>query len=161
LTAHPAVAFHRVYLLLAIPRGPEARFEEVDRAARKDHSRETPFPLSPAEQIVTYTAVNPDSRTDNAWQWNATVQRQLPSNTIVEAGYIGTKGTHLLANRNINALIPAGGTLVRRYPGFADITRNGLNDANSTYPPSSSRCGSGKPPYYLASEYNGRHDGDN
>ena len=92
-----------------------------------------PFPLSPAEQVLTYTAVNPDTKTDNAWQWNMTVQRQLPSNTILETGYLGTKGTHLLANRNINALIPAGGTLVRRYPGFANITMNGLNDGNSTY----------------------------
>jgi hypothetical protein len=29
--------------------------------------------------------------------------------------------------------MPVGGTLVRRFPGFANITMNGLNDANSTY----------------------------
>jgi hypothetical protein len=92
-----------------------------------------PFPTSPTQQLQ-YSAVNPDTFTDNAWQWNLTIQRQLPSNTIVEAGYIGTKGTHLIANRNVNPLIPLGNNqFTRRYPGFANINMNGMNDANSTY----------------------------
>jgi hypothetical protein len=92
-----------------------------------------PFPTTPTQQLQ-YSSVNPNTLTDNAWQWNFTVQRQLPSNTIVEAGYLGTKGTHLLANRNINPLIPLGGNqFTRLYPGFANINMNGMNDANSTY----------------------------
>ena len=51
----------------------------------------------------------------------------------MEMAYIGTKGTHLMATQNINPLMPqADGSLVRRYPGFGDITMT-LQDGDSTY----------------------------
>ncbi len=91
-----------------------------------------PFPTSPNDQIALF-AVDPHVKTDNAWQYNFTIQRQLPSNLLLEAGYVGTKGTHLMATRFINPLMPqADGTLVRRFPGFANITMT-LQDGNSTY----------------------------
>ena len=52
---------------------------------------------------------------------------------LLEAAYIGTKGTHLIARRNINPLIPqGGGTFQRQFPGFGDITATG-QDGSSTY----------------------------
>jgi hypothetical protein len=91
-----------------------------------------PFPTSPTQQLQ-YSAMDPNTLNDNAWQWNFTLQRQLPSNTILEAGYIGTKGTHLISRRNINPLIPVGdGQFQRLYPGFANINGS-QNDGSSTY----------------------------
>lgn len=37
-----------------------------------------------------------------AGQWFFDIQRQLPFDTLLTVGYNGTKGTHLIANRNIN-----------------------------------------------------------
>ncbi|WP_263384688.1 TonB-dependent receptor [Granulicella arctica] len=40
-------------------------------------------------------------------QWNLTVERQLPSNTLLSVSYVGTKGTHLPSALNpINVLNP-------------------------------------------------------
>ena len=92
--------------------------------------RVTARPLSPFRpaptQAINYAAIERNTKTDNAWQWNFTVQRQLPGDTIVEAAYVGTKGTHLMGNYVGNPFIPIGfnpenpqpGTLVPKYPGL-------------------------------------------
>lgn len=51
---------------------------------------------------------------DNAYlqSWNLNVQRQVSRNLVVMAGYIGSKGTHLIVRRNINQ--PVNG--VRPFP---------------------------------------------
>jgi outer membrane receptor protein involved in Fe transport len=83
------------------------------------------FPTSP-NQAINYAAIERNTKTDNAWQWNYTIQRQLPGDTLVEAAYVGTKGTHLMGNYVGNPFIPVGfdpknpqpGPLVSRYPGL-------------------------------------------
>ena len=91
-----------------------------------------PFPTKTTDALVI-GAIEPNTKTDNAWQYNLSVQRQLPKNMLLEAAYIGTKGTHLIARRNINPLIPqGGGTFQRQFPGFGDITATG-QDGSSTY----------------------------
>jgi hypothetical protein len=42
--------------------------------------------------------------------WNFTMERKLPLNLISTVGYVGTKSTHLLADRDINAGFPGSGT---------------------------------------------------
>jgi len=39
-------------------------------------------------------------------QWNFSIQRQLPSNSVLSIAYVGSKGTHLTDQRNINQLQP-------------------------------------------------------
>ena len=86
-----------------------------------------PFPQRPTDSLA-WRGIEKDVKTDNAWQYNFNIQRQLPSNFLVEGAYVGTKGTHLMARRNFNPLVPAGfdpknpkpGPLTRMYPGFAD-----------------------------------------
>jgi len=39
-------------------------------------------------------------------QWNVSVQRQLPSTTVLTVAYAGSKGTHLTDQRGINQLFP-------------------------------------------------------
>lgn len=83
------------------------------------------YPTSPA-QAINYASIERNTKSDNAWQWNYTVQRQLPKDTLVEVAYVGTKGTHLMGNYVGNPFIPVGfnpknpqpGTLVPEYPGF-------------------------------------------
>lgn len=39
-------------------------------------------------------------------QWNVSVQRQLPSTTVLTVAYAGSKGTHLTDQRGLNQLFP-------------------------------------------------------
>ena len=63
------------------------------------------------------------------WQhWNIGVQRRLYSNAVVDVGYVGGRGDHLLRYVNINQPQPAdlaghGDRLntVRPYPGYSEI----------------------------------------
>ncbi len=65
----------------------------------------------------------------SAWNWNVTVERELPWSTTVEVGYVGRKGIHNQRKRNINQLQP--GTIqanpginpnaLRPYKGYAVI----------------------------------------
>jgi hypothetical protein len=97
-----------------------------------------PFPKSPAEER-SVRGTERIVKTDNAWQYNFSIQRELPGNMLVETAYVGTKGTHLMAQRNFNPLIPAGGgplvpgaRLVRLFPGFGDLLVTAQN-GDSTY----------------------------
>ncbi|MGH9833666.1 MAG: TonB-dependent receptor, partial [Blastocatellia bacterium] len=75
-----------------------------------------------------------------AWTWNATFEREIGFNTLLEIGYVGRRGLHAQRERNINQLQP--GTIqrnpgvntdfLRPYKGFG-IIRLTNNDANSMY----------------------------
>lgn len=91
-----------------------------------------PFPTRPTDALVI-RGIERDVKTDNAWQYNFNMQRQLPSNLLLETSYVGTKGTHLMARRNFNPLIPQpNGTLLRQYAGFGDLLVTAQN-GDSTY----------------------------
>lgn len=94
-------------------------------------AKNIPFPTRPTDAL-SLGAIEPNTKTDNAWQYNFSLQRQLPRNVLLEAAYVGTKGTHLIARRNLNPLVPlAGGGLQRAFPGFGDISATGQNGAST------------------------------
>lgn len=93
-------------------------------------SNRIPFPTRTTDAFVIQ-AIEKNTKTDNAYQWNLSVQRQLPGNVLLESAYVATKGTHLIARRNLNPLIPQGGALVRQFPGFGDIFATGQNGSSS------------------------------
>lgn len=75
--------------------------------------------------------IDPVYKIPRGYNWNATYQRQMTSNTIVEVGYIGTSGNYLSRERDLNQL-PTGSTFrpenaganvnfQRPYKGFANI----------------------------------------
>ncbi len=112
-----------------------------------------PFPTKTTDSLA-WRGIEKDVKTDNAWQYNFNIQRQLPNNFLIEAAYVGTKGTHLMARRNMNPLIPAGfdpnnpkpGTLTRQFPGFADLlitSQNGDSAFHSFQLTGKRRVGSG------------------
>jgi hypothetical protein len=65
-------------------------------------SGQVPFPTLPT-QTYTVRATERNTLTDNAWQYNLAIQRELPGNMLIEGAYIGTKGTHLNALYNPNS----------------------------------------------------------
>jgi len=100
-----------------------------------------PIPISGGDPISPIPVV---------YQWSANVQRMLPGDTLVEAGYVGTRARHLAVNADFNqyrlgvlpGLIAANGGPTNApanlaaanapYPGFGQ-TMVGLNNANSRY----------------------------
>lgn len=73
---------------------------------------------------------DPVNKAPIAWNWNFTVQRELPWSMTLDAAYVGRSAYHLLRARNINALQP--GTVqanpginpdaLRPYQGYGPIT---------------------------------------
>ena len=80
-----------------------------------------PFPLPDSA-----LAIQRDMRTAYMQHWSANVQRQVGDRTVVEIGYVGSKGTKLLTARDINqpqpsALPPGLPFVPRPDPRFDDI----------------------------------------
>ncbi len=126
--------FANILVNCALP-GQSCSLRQPDNFAYVDpqySATAIPFPKSTGDQLQIW-AIQPNGKTDRILQYNFTVQRELPKGMLIEMGYIGTKGTHLMATQNINPLMPqADGSLVRRYPGFGAITMT-LQDGDSTY----------------------------
>jgi hypothetical protein len=55
------------------------------------------------------TGIQTKTQWPYAQQWSFSIQRQLPKNTIATIAYVGSKGTHLTAEQQINSLpaVPA------------------------------------------------------
>ncbi len=101
-----------------------------------------PFPgpvptTAPTNGTLTMTAIDEDFTTAYITQWGLSVQRGVGSDLVFEIGYLGSKGTHLPLNRNLNQATPGPGTTAqvqarRTYPQFGNITWI-ESVANSTY----------------------------
>jgi hypothetical protein len=71
-------------------------------------------PRPPAEIPATlvgtgsgsWTFFDPNPKTAQHQRWLMNIQRELPGNWLVEAGYVGNRGTRLEMYRDINALPP-------------------------------------------------------
>ncbi len=62
-----------------------------------------PFPFNtPGQTPPSAFAFDHNLRTSYTQHWNLSVQRQLGSTTVAELAYVGSKGTKLLAARDIN-----------------------------------------------------------
>jgi Carboxypeptidase regulatory-like domain/TonB-dependent Receptor Plug Domain len=78
---------------------------------------------------ITVTTIARNLKSSEAWNWNATVQRQFYWKSVVEVAYIGRRGLHLPEVFDINqptvgALLANPGVNVnalRPYKGFASI----------------------------------------
>jgi hypothetical protein len=95
------------------------------------------FPLLPTTQDRVF-------RNPQAWNWNATLEREIGFDTTISIGYVGRKGLHAQRERNINQLEP--GTMfrpevvnnrinqnfLRPYAGYGPI-RITNNEASSFY----------------------------
>ncbi|HKU26695.1 MAG TPA: carboxypeptidase regulatory-like domain-containing protein [Candidatus Sulfotelmatobacter sp.] len=50
-------------------------------------------------------------------QWHLDVQHELPGHTVITVGYVGSKGTHLGLQRNLNQLYPVSASQNPYHPG--------------------------------------------
>lgn len=71
------------------------------------------------------------------YNWNLTIERQLASDILVRAGYVGSRSNHLTETLNLNPK-PVGGAadtrlnLIAGYSAFSTVQQD-LQDINSTY----------------------------
>lgn len=72
-------------------------------------------PLAPV--AITGLFVSPDLSSPYVQQYSLGVQWQVASRTLLEAAYVGSKGTKLLTVFNLNQLAP--GQTIARFPGFS------------------------------------------
>ena len=91
----------------------------------------------------TMTINGPNNVWPTAWEYNATLERQLGHGVTVSAGYVGNRGLHLQRKRNINQMLQLGTTYsnasinpnaLRPYlgGGIIDISENsGVSRYNS------------------------------
>jgi hypothetical protein len=82
--------------------------------------------VDPTRLDVSSTALNswnPLMTTPAVYHWSFSLQQQI-GKFLVDTNYVGTKGTHLLVQYNINQDYPGAGTAAARRPiqGFNDIT---------------------------------------
>ncbi|MCU1259173.1 MAG: hypothetical protein JWO80_2058, partial [Bryobacterales bacterium] len=90
---------------------------------------------TPLSLAVSY---QPNWQPAQVMNWNLTLERQLATDIVVRAGYVGSKGTHLAYNTDVNAPLPsptatADNEQARRpYQQFQQITQDSSN-GNSTY----------------------------
>jgi len=94
----------------------------------------TPFsnPTQGNQRILPLALISFDSPWDIPYvqKWSAGIQRQLPAEFLIDVGYVGSRGTHLVRTRDINqpaasAAVASGQVspnAVRPYPGFASIS---------------------------------------
>src|SRR4051812_11043330 len=69
-------------------------------------SADAPGGAVPRQFPFTMTIQDPVFKIPTAWNWNATVQRELPGRTAIEIAYVGRRGIHNQRKRNINQLLP-------------------------------------------------------
>ena len=77
------------------------------------------------------------------YDWNLTIEHQLPYGSLMRVSYVGTHGSHLRTDIDLNpAVYIPGSTLStdqrRVFPGYADILQN-QNDSNSELQRTASR----------------------
>ncbi|MGH9660363.1 MAG: TonB-dependent receptor domain-containing protein, partial [Bryobacteraceae bacterium] len=63
------------------------------------------FPATASTGLPSYFGLDPRARTPYVQQWTAGLQRPLPGGGVVEAAYIGTKGTSLGRFRTFNTAL--------------------------------------------------------
>src|SRR5579863_4004242 len=64
--------------------------------------RGKPVDWSQFRPIILYGEFPPNMRTQYAEQYNFTIQRQLPGDTLLQIGYVGSQGHRLLASHDLN-----------------------------------------------------------
>jgi len=92
------------------------------------------FP-SPLDLAVSFA---PDWKPANMMQWNLTVEHQFARDILLRASYVGSKGTHLSYNTDVNAPLPSPTATAdnedarRPYQAYGQITED-ISGANSSF----------------------------
>ena len=96
-----------------------------------------PAPIDLNNPFGNIRMIGPNAKSAYAQQWDLSVQREFGRNWLVEAAYVGSKGTHLFQLVDADQPIPGPGAIPPRRPLFAIapnvMTSIGDGIGNSTY----------------------------
>jgi hypothetical protein len=86
-----------------------------------------PFPSGAGASAQTPTGINPNFRTAYLATWSLGLEQQFASATVLKMNYVGSKGTKLPTEININQPEPGPGTLAqvnarRPFPNFGNVS---------------------------------------
>ena len=116
----------------ANPAGPDPVFTVTTGAGTNIVSGQPIFPANVTPRNVGAFGVSPDFRTPYVQNYNLNVQQQLSSNTVLQVGYVGSRGTKLSLLRSINPVVNGQRLLINQFPTLGAI--NMLETiANSNY----------------------------
>ena len=107
--------------------GLAVQYEDALVAALNGYQFPAPIDLANPPPLTVHggsLAIRPIQEylgTGYAEQWNVGVQHELPSGLLVAASYVGTRGTQLFRQNNINYPRGTAPNLVRPYDGFSTI----------------------------------------
>ena len=103
------------------------------------------FPNPPIATVsagnISYMVWGPNPSTPTVYQYNLTVEQQLPSNTVITLSYVGSQGRNWIRDRSPNTRPIIGGTNhdpvyplsgARINPAFGNI-RQLVTDTNASY----------------------------
>lgn len=86
----------------------------IPQGGQAIYTFQNPFGVLSPTSAIQVNALNPDNFQPVIHQWSIDIQRQLPWNTVLAIGYIGSKGSHIdntvEANNPDPAINVAGGT---------------------------------------------------
>ncbi len=84
-----------------------------------------PVDLSLFRPMLFYGEFQPHLKAQYTIQYNFTVQRQLANSLMLQVGYVGSEGHHLLVGRDINPSTPQTCLDINAVPGAPSCTRTG------------------------------------
>jgi hypothetical protein len=92
----------------------------------------TPTLTQPASRSTSVVLFNPNLRTGYVESYNLTIQHELPWNNTLQIGYVGTRGTKLFYDRNINqpVVTPDFVTAFNQMTAYATNTANAVPSSN-------------------------------
>ena len=106
-----------------------------------------PIPAGGATFPLNVTSIPTHAVYSYTQQWSLSIQRELHKNIVAQLAYVGTKGTHLTAVRDLNQLPPLNHSLNPFLPGqpiTSSVCEGG--PANGYFPTSGVYSGSGPVP---------------
>jgi Carboxypeptidase regulatory-like domain/TonB dependent receptor len=86
--------------------------------------------LATTTNSLTPRGLDRHRKNQNVQSWGLSVQQEILSETVFEAGYLGTKGTHLFTRSDVNGVNPITG--LRPFPALGLVDYK-TSDSNSTF----------------------------
>ena len=86
--------------------------------------------LASSTNSLTPRGLDRHRKNQNIQAWGFSVQQEVMKDTVFEAGYLGTKGTHLFTRTGVNLVNPA--TNLRQFPALGQVDYK-TSDSNSTF----------------------------
>ena len=84
---------------------------------------------------LTVTSIPTRAVWPYAQQWNLSIQKELPAHLFLSVAYVGSKGTHLTLNNNLNQIVPVTASANPYLPG-EPIGANSHDDCGTLTTPS-------------------------